>query len=202
MGVRKLRCLGRARERRLTPRSSGAPTAGSTILQSRTLAFADFHMPVQMHRYAILKHRSTPQNIDSSALVAFQLRSHRGALRTAVSTQRRGLLNVSSCTHRRTSSVLLPHLGQRRWEMANYRRAPTFFLSLGSKHGIDAASHLSRAFSVQPVLPNPSLNRTRYGRPVSSNVRQFDISITLDTVIFALRICVHLFASVRASHLG
>jgi len=52
----------------------------------------------------------------------------------------------------------------RRWEMAQYRRTPTFFLSLGSKHGIVAASHPSRAFSVQPVLPNPSLNRTRYGR--------------------------------------
>ena len=141
-----------------------ARTLGSTSPQLRTLAIAEFQMPVQMHRYAVLERRKTPQNKDGSAPVALRFKPHGSASRSAASTHCRGLLNVSSWTHRRTSSVLLAHLGQRRWEMAKYRRAQTFFLSLSSKHGIVAASHLSRAFSVQPVLPNPSLNRTRYGR--------------------------------------
>ena len=121
-------------------------------------------MPIQMHSRAVLKQRKTPQNTGISALVALRFKSHCSASRSAAFTHWRRFLNVSSRTHRRNSSVLLPHLGQRRWEMAKYRRAQTFFLSLSSKHGIVAASHLSRAFSVQLVLPNPSLNRTRYGR--------------------------------------
>ena len=36
-------------------------TLGSTIPQSRTLAFAEFRIPIQMHRYDVLKHRKTPQ---------------------------------------------------------------------------------------------------------------------------------------------
>jgi len=53
--------------------------------------------------------------------------------------------------------------------MAQYRHTPTFFLPPSKRHGIVVASHLSRAISVQPVLPNPSLKLTPNGmarRPV------------------------------------
>ena len=57
-----------------------APTLGSTIPQSRTLAFAEFEIQIQMHRCAVLKLRKTPQNsgkrhrwrFDSSRTVALR----------------------------------------------------------------------------------------------------------------------------------
>ena len=122
-----------------------------------------------MHSRAVLKQRKTPQNNGISAQVAFRLRSPRGASRSAVSTHCRGRLNVSSWSHRRTSIVLLPHFWQQRWEMAQHCRTPTTFLPPSKRHGIVVALHLSRAFSVQPVLPNPSLKLTPDGmarRPV------------------------------------
>ena len=120
-------------------------------------------MPVQMHRYAVLERRKTPQNKDGSAPVALRFKPPRSASRSAASMHYRQFLNVSLWIHRRTSIVLLPHLGQRRWEMAQHCRTQKFFLSPSKRHGIVAASHPSCAFSVQAVLPNPSLNRTRYG---------------------------------------
>jgi len=72
-------------------------------------------------------------------------------------------MNVSSWTHRRSSIVLLPYFGQRRWEMAQYRRTPTFFLYLGSKHGIVAVPPSPSAVGVPAVLPNPSLKLSPNG---------------------------------------
>ena len=146
-----------------------ARTLGSTFRQSRTLAIAEFKIRIQMHQCAVLKLRKTPQNSGNAAPVALRFKSHRSASRPAATTRSSRFLNVSSWTHRRTSIVLLPHLGQRRWEMAQRCRTPEFFLSPSKRHGIVAASHLSRAFSVQPMLPNPSLKLTPNGmarRPV------------------------------------
>ena len=88
-----------------------ARTLGSTIPHSCTLAFAEFQMPIQMHPCDVLKHRKTPQNNSISAPVALRLKSHLSASRPAAATHCSRLLNVSSWTHRRTSIVLLPHLG-------------------------------------------------------------------------------------------
>ena len=54
-------------------------------------------------------------------------------------------------------------LGSGGGNAAKPSRALKFLLSPGKRHGIVAAPHPSCAFGVQAVLPNPSLNRTRYG---------------------------------------
>ena len=133
------------------------------------MAFAKFQMPIQMHSRAVLKQRKTPQNNGIPAPVALRLKSHRSASRPAAVTHCSRFLNVSSWTHRRTSIAPLPQIEQRRWEMPQYCRTPTFFLPPSRRHGILVAPHLSHAFSVQPVLPNPSLKLTPNGmarRPV------------------------------------
>ena len=117
-----------------------ARTLGSTSPQLRTLAIAEFQMPIRMHLCAVLKRRKTPQDKDGSAPAALQFRSHRSASRPVAAMPCSRLLNVSSWTHRRTSIALLPHLGERRWKTAQKCYTPTFFLSPGTRHGIVAAT--------------------------------------------------------------
>ena len=120
------------------------------------MAFAEFQIPIQVHPCAVLKHRKTPQNIGSSASVALRFKSNRSASRSAVSALCRRFMYASLWTHRRSSSLLLSGLGQRRWEAGTTVIHLRFRLSPCSRHGIVAASHSMRNFSVQTVLPNPS----------------------------------------------
>ena len=76
---------------------------------------------------------------------------------------------ASLWTHRRSSSLLLSGLGQRRWEAGTTVIHLRFRLSPCSRHGIVAASYPTRKLSVLTVLPNPSLKLTPNGmarRPV------------------------------------
>ena len=138
-------------------------------MQLRTLAFAEFQIPIQVHLCAAIKHRKTPKNKGGLAPVELLFKSHRSASRSAVSTCCRCRMYSSSWTHRRTNSALLSDLGQRRWETAQHRRQLTFPLVSVQKAWHRCSLTSNAHFSVQTVLPNPSLKLTPNGmarRPI------------------------------------
>jgi len=94
---------------------------------------------------------------------------------------------ASLWTHRRTGSVLLSGLGQRRWEVGSTVIHLRFRLSPCSRHRIVAASHPTCNFSVQTVLPTPSLKLTPNGmarRPGrAGGLREVGVTWTAPTSI-------------------